>query len=170
MARVFQPGDLPSLHHLGAAVSFTGICFYTLMLTALTRLCTLSGHERILYPLRFASTALQITITICCILHGGFILRSFYNPGVVLVLHLEMSDAILYAQTEYFYKLLAAVFEWMLSINLQLFELSYTVEFCFFSSFMLANIFGKQEDEKPLMLTMSWGDAALNSRCQNARD
>lgn len=50
--------------------------------------------------------------------------------------------------------LLSAVFEWMLSVNLQLFELSFAVEFCFFSSSMLANIFGKQEDEKPLMLTI----------------
>lgn len=57
-------------------------------------------------------------------------------------------------QADYFHVLLSAVFEWMLSVNLQLFELSFAVEFCFFSSFMLANIFGKQEDEKPLMLTI----------------
>lgn len=58
-------------------------------------------------------------------------------------------------QDEYFYVLLSAVFEWMLSVNLQLFELSFAVEFYFFSSFMLANIFGNQEDERPLMMTMS---------------
>ncbi|XP_056903169.1 transmembrane protein 150A [Takifugu flavidus] len=124
-----NPGDLPVLHHLGAAVSFLCICFYTTILTVLTRLCTLSGYERILLPLRVASTVLQIIVTICY--------------------------TILSVQAEYFHVLLSAVFEWMLSVNLQLFELSFAVEFCFFSSFMLANIFGKQEDEKPLMLTMS---------------
>lgn len=78
-ARVSQPGDLPVLHHLGAAVSFLCICFYTTILTALTRLCTLSGYERILLPLRVASTVLQIIVTICCILHRGLILLGFYN-------------------------------------------------------------------------------------------
>lgn len=48
----------------------------------------------------------------------------------------------------------------MLSVNLELFELSYTVEFCFFSSFMLSNLLGKRGEEKPLMMTMSWYEAA----------
>lgn len=70
------------------------------------------------------------------------------------------SDTVLFAQDEYFYLHVSAVFEWMLSVNLELFELSYAVEFCFFSSFMLSNLLGKREEEKPLMMTMSWYDAA----------
>lgn len=63
-----QPGYLPLLHYLGAAISFLCICFYTVMLTALTGKCVLSGYERFLYPLRIVSTVIQITVTICCIL------------------------------------------------------------------------------------------------------
>lgn len=65
------------------------------------------------------------------------------------------ADTILFAQEDYFYVHLSAVFEWMLSVNLELFELSYAVEFCFFSSFMLSNLLSKREEEKPLMMTMS---------------
>lgn len=68
-APVFQPGDLPMLHNLGAALSFLCICFYTTILSTLTRLCVLSGYERILSPLRIASAVLQIIATILCILH-----------------------------------------------------------------------------------------------------
>lgn len=75
--------------------------------------------------------------------------------SVASVLHLAASDTVLFVQADYIYLLLSAVFEWMLSVNLQLFQLSFAVEFCFFSSFMMANIFGTQEDEKPLMLTAS---------------
>ncbi|KAK5610414.1 hypothetical protein CRENBAI_005122 [Crenichthys baileyi] len=56
---------------------------------------------------------------------------------------------------EYFYNHLSAVFEWTLSVNLQMFELTYAVEFFFFSSFMLSNLLSKREEEKPLILTMS---------------
>ncbi|KAG8000118.1 hypothetical protein GBF38_002284 [Nibea albiflora] len=56
---------------------------------------------------------------------------------------------------EYYYLHLSAVVEWMLSVNLELFELSYAVEFWFFSSFMISNLLGKREEEKPLMMTMS---------------
>lgn len=84
--------------------------------------------------------------------------------SVALVLHSEAADTVLFLQADYVYCLLSAVFEWMLSVNLQLFELSFAAEFCFFSSFMLANIFGKQEDKKPLMLTMSWEEATLGSK------
>uniref|UniRef100_H3CTD3 CWH43-like N-terminal domain-containing protein n=1 Tax=Tetraodon nigroviridis TaxID=99883 RepID=H3CTD3_TETNG len=59
-----NPGDLPMLHYLGAALSFMSICFFTSILTALTRLCVLSGYERILYPLRTVSAVLQIVLTI----------------------------------------------------------------------------------------------------------
>uniref|UniRef100_A0A8D0A2G4 Uncharacterized protein n=1 Tax=Sander lucioperca TaxID=283035 RepID=A0A8D0A2G4_SANLU len=109
---------LALLHYLGAAISFMCICFYTVLLTALTGKCLLTGYEKILYPLRIASTVVQ-TID------------------------------------EYFYIHLSAIFEWMLSINLELFELSFAVEFCFFSSFMLSNLLSKREEEKPLMMTMS---------------
>lgn len=63
-----QPGYLSLLHYLGAAVSFTCICFYTVILTELTRKCVLTGYEKLLYPLRIISTVVQITVTICCIL------------------------------------------------------------------------------------------------------
>jgi len=64
-----QPGYLTVLHHLGAAVSFICICFYSVLLTALTGKCVLTGYERFLYPARIASSVVQISVTICCILH-----------------------------------------------------------------------------------------------------
>ncbi|XP_032396635.1 transmembrane protein 150A [Etheostoma spectabile] len=124
-----NPGYLALLHYLGAAISFVCICFYTVLLTALTGKCLLTGYEKILYPLRIASTVVQTIVTICY--------------------------TVLFAQDEYFYVHLSAIFEWMLSINLELFELSFAVEFCFFSSFMLSNLLSKREEEKPLMMTMS---------------
>lgn len=65
------------------------------------------------------------------------------------------SDTILFTQNEYFYVHLSAVFEWMLSVNLELFELSFAVEFCFFSSSMLSNLLSRPNEEKPLMMTTS---------------
>ncbi|XP_067466236.1 transmembrane protein 150A [Thunnus thynnus] len=124
-----NPHYLSLLHYLGAAISFLCICFYTVLLTDLTRKCVLTGYERVLYPLRVVSTTLQTIVTICY--------------------------TILFAQDEYFYIHLSAIFEWMLSVNLELFELSYVVEFSFFSSFMLSNLLSKREEEKPLMIQMS---------------
>lgn len=124
-----NPGELALLHFLGAAISFTCICFYTTLLTALTEKCVLTGYEKFLYPLRIASTVIQATVTLCY--------------------------TVLFAQSEYFYQHLSAIFEWTLSINLEVFELSYAVEFCFFSSFMLSNLLGKRDEEKPLMMPMS---------------
>lgn len=118
-------GYMPLLHHLGAAISFICICFYTFLLTSLTGRCVLTGYERILYPLRIASTVLQIIVTV------GY--------------------TILFSQKIYFYQHMSAVFEWMLSINLELFELSFVVEFAFFSSFMISNLLSKRGEEKPLM-------------------
>lgn len=123
-----NPAYLTLPHHLGAAISFTCICFYTVLLTALTGKCVLTGYEKALYPLRIISTVVQTIGTICY--------------------------TILFAQDQYYYRHLSAVFEWMLSVNLELFELSYAVEFCFFSSFMLSNLLGKREEEKPLMIRM----------------
>ncbi|XP_042358109.1 transmembrane protein 150A [Plectropomus leopardus] len=124
-----NPGYLALLHYLGAAISFTCICFYTVLLTSLTGRCVLTGYEKVLYPLRITSTVVQTIVTLCYM--------------------------VLFAQDEYFYVHLSAVFEWMLSCNLELFELSFAVEFCFFSSFMLSNLLSKREEEKPLMMTMS---------------
>ncbi|KAM9847642.1 transmembrane protein 150A isoform 1-T2 [Aulostomus maculatus] len=124
-----NPGYLAPLHYLGAGISFLCICFYTTLLTDLTRRCVLTGYERILFPFRTVSTIVQIIVTICY--------------------------TVLCAQMGYHYGHLSAVFEWMLSTNLELFELSYAVEFCFFSSFMLSNLLTKREEEKPLMLTVS---------------
>ncbi|XP_070697397.1 transmembrane protein 150A [Pempheris klunzingeri] len=124
-----NPGYLALLHYLGAALSFLCICFYTVLLTALTGKCVLTGYERVLYPLRIISTVVQTILTICY--------------------------TVLFAQEKYFYVHLSAIFEWMLSVNLELFELSFVVEFCFFSSFMLSNLLSKRDEEKPLMMTMT---------------
>lgn len=67
-----QPGFLSLPHYLGASISFTCICFYTVMLTELTRRCVLTGYEKVLYPLRVISTVLQIIVTICRILLWTF--------------------------------------------------------------------------------------------------
>ncbi|XP_044069406.1 transmembrane protein 150A [Siniperca chuatsi] len=124
-----NPGYLTLLHYFGAAISFICICFYTVLLTVLTMKCVLTGYEKVLYPLRIVSTVVQTIVTICY--------------------------TVLFAQDEYFYEHVSAIFEWMLSVNLELFELSYAVEFCFFSSFMLSNLLSKRDEEKPLMIRMS---------------
>ncbi|XP_054886026.1 transmembrane protein 150A [Poeciliopsis prolifica] len=124
-----NPGDVTLLHYLGAAVSFTCACFYTILLCALTAKCVLTGFERFLFPLRVCLAVVQITVTVCY--------------------------TIFFVQKEYFYNVLSAVFEWTLSVNLQMFELTYTVEFFFFSSFMVSNLLSKREEEKPLILPMS---------------
>lgn len=62
----------------------------------------------------------------------------------------------MYAQHHYQAMHLSAVFEWTLSANLELFELSYVVEFSFFYSWMLSNLLGKRQEQKPLILSMSW--------------
>ncbi|XP_056148290.1 transmembrane protein 150A [Lampris incognitus] len=124
-----NPGYLYLLHYLGAGSSFVCICFYTVLLTSLTGRCALTGCEKVLYPMRIISTAIQIIVTI------------FY--------------CILFAQADYWCQLVGAVFEWTLSVNLELFELSYAVEFCFFSSSMFSNLLEKRDEEKPFMLGMS---------------
>ncbi|KAI3363220.1 hypothetical protein L3Q82_011848 [Scortum barcoo] len=60
-----NPYYLALLHYLGAAISFTCICFYTVLLTALTGRCVLTGYEKVLYPLRIISTVFQVIVTIC---------------------------------------------------------------------------------------------------------
>uniref|UniRef100_A0A3B4A7I5 CWH43-like N-terminal domain-containing protein n=1 Tax=Periophthalmus magnuspinnatus TaxID=409849 RepID=A0A3B4A7I5_9GOBI len=124
-----NPYHLALLHNLGAAVSFVCICFYTVLLTELTKKSQLSGLETYLYPYRIVATIIQAIVTICY--------------------------TIMFAQEEYFYRHLSAIFEWMLGANLQLFELSYVAEFYYFSSYMISNLLGKREEQKPLMLTLS---------------
>ncbi|XP_068184185.1 transmembrane protein 150A [Antennarius striatus] len=119
--------DLTLVHNFGAAISFMCICFYTALLAALTRKCMLTGHEKVLCPLRIISAVVQTIVTI--------------------------SYTVLYFHHEYFYIHLSAIFEWMLSINLELFELSYAVEFYFFSFFMLSNLLSSREEVKPLMMS-----------------
>lgn len=63
-----NPGYLAILHYFGAAVSFMCICFYTVLLTWMTRKCALTGYEKVLYPYRIISTVVQAIVTICCIL------------------------------------------------------------------------------------------------------
>ncbi|KAJ8013798.1 hypothetical protein DPEC_G00033530 [Dallia pectoralis] len=122
-----NPVSLTMGHYLGAAVSFMCICFYTLLLTVLTGKCVLTRLEWLLYPARIVSTGIQIVATICY--------------------------TILFVQEEYVYQHSAAVFEWILSVNLELFELSFAVEFYFFSSSMLSMLLRRQEEEKPILLS-----------------
>uniref|UniRef100_I3KPY7 Si:dkey-228d14.5 n=1 Tax=Oreochromis niloticus TaxID=8128 RepID=I3KPY7_ORENI len=63
-----NPFHVSLLHYLGAAISFMCVCFYTCILTVLTRKCALSGYEKVLYPLRISSTVIQVIVTIICIL------------------------------------------------------------------------------------------------------
>lgn len=122
-----NPHYLALLHYMGAALSFICICFYTILLTAITRKCKLSGSEKFLFPYRFIASVIQAIVTICY--------------------------TILFAQDEYLYQHMSAIFEWMLSVNLQLLELSYSIEFYYFSSYMIANLLGKREEQKPLMMS-----------------
>ncbi|XP_061766103.1 transmembrane protein 150A isoform X1 [Nerophis ophidion] len=124
-----NPGSLPLLHYVGAAISFLCICFYTVLLTALTSRCHLSGYETVLYPTRIILTVLQTIATIC---------YTFF-----------------FAHHEYHYVHMSAVSEWFLSVNLELFELSYAVEFCFFSSYMISNLYSQRDEDRPFVLTMS---------------
>ncbi|ROK15792.1 Transmembrane protein 150A [Anabarilius grahami] len=126
MAGNCNPVELLLLHYLGAALSFVFVCLYMTILTSLTSKCMLTGFERVLYPLRTISSFFQISATI---LYG-----------------------ILFIQEDYFYKHISAVFEWFLCVNLELYELSYSVEFYFFSSSMLSVLLAKKEEEKPLIM------------------
>ncbi|XP_077585385.1 transmembrane protein 150A [Stigmatopora nigra] len=121
-----NPGYLTLWHHAAAGVSFTCICFYTFLLTVLTSRCLLTGYENILYPLRVVSTVQQIILTLCY--------------------------TFCYSHHDYHYVHLSAVFEWTLSANLELFEFSYIVEFGFFSSYMVSNLFNQRDEGGPLML------------------
>ncbi|KAA0717752.1 hypothetical protein E1301_Tti001654 [Triplophysa tibetana] len=119
--------ELSLLHYLGAALSFVCVCLYVTMLTSLTGKCMLTGYERVLYPLRIVSSTIQISATILY--------------------------CIFFVQVDYYYKHISAVFEWLLSMNLELYEFSYSVEFYFFSSSMLSVLLAKKEEEKPLILS-----------------
>ncbi|KAJ8250848.1 hypothetical protein COCON_G00227700 [Conger conger] len=127
MAGNCNPGDLTVLHYLGAAISFVSLCFFTLLMTLLTRKCSLSGLDFLLYPVRIASTTIQVIATI--------------------------SYCICFVKDDHVYIHLAAVFEWILSVNLELFELSFVVEFYYFSSSMLSVLLGKRDEEKALILS-----------------
>ncbi|XP_037128253.1 transmembrane protein 150A [Syngnathus acus] len=121
-----NPGYLTLLHHAGAGLSFLCICCYMFLLTALTNRCLLTGYENVLYPLRVVSTLQQTILTICY--------------------------AFCFAHHDYHYVHLSAVFEWILSANLELFELSFMVEFSFFSSYMLSNLYSQREEERPFIM------------------
>ncbi|XP_056104076.1 transmembrane protein 150A [Rhinichthys klamathensis goyatoka] len=127
MAGNCNPTELMLLHYLGAALSFLCVCLYMTILTSLTSKCVMTGCERVLYPLRSISTIIQVSATI---LYGIFFIHE-----------------------DYYYKHISAVFEWLLSVNLQLYELSYSAEFYFFSSSMLSVLLAKKEEEKCLILS-----------------
>ncbi|CAM4727519.1 unnamed protein product [Leuciscus chuanchicus] len=127
MAGNCNPTELMLLHYLGAALSFVCVCLYMTILTFLTSKCVMTGCEWALHPLRSISTIIQVFATI---LYGIF-----------------------FIQEDFFYKHISAVFEWLLAVNLQLYELSYSVEFYFFSSSMLSVLLAKKEEEKCLILS-----------------
>ncbi|XP_030628904.1 transmembrane protein 150A [Chanos chanos] len=122
-----NPGELVLLHYLGAAVSFVCVCLYCILLTSLTIRCLLTGMESVLYPVRIVSTSIQITVTVIY--------------------------CIFFVQEVYFYKHISAVFEWILSVNMELYELTFIVEFYYFSSSMLSTLLEKKEEQKPLILS-----------------
>lgn len=86
-------------------------------------------------------------ITIIKWLFSNEIFWNIFSPWLLL------SDGIFFIQGDSFYKHISAVFEWLLSVNLQLYELSYFVEFYFFSSSMLSALLAKKEEEKFIILS-----------------
>ncbi|XP_076830276.1 transmembrane protein 150A isoform X2 [Brachyhypopomus gauderio] len=119
--------ELDLLHNLGAVVSLVCICFFIILLTSLTSRCALTGLEHFLYPPRIIFSCIQVTMTILyCIF---FVLQDDY------------------------YKHISAIFEWTLSVNLELFELSFAVEFYSFSSAMLSVLLSVRDEDKPLILS-----------------
>ncbi|KAL2083613.1 hypothetical protein ACEWY4_021386 [Coilia grayii] len=122
-----NPVDLWLLHYLGAAISFVCLCFYCVLLTSLTNRCVLTGLERYLYPVRIISSSIQISVTILY--------------------------CIFFAQEDYFFRHISAIFEWTLSVNVEVFELSFVVEFFFFSSSMIHTLLDKRDEEKQLILS-----------------
>ncbi|KAL4640658.1 transmembrane protein 150A-like [Arapaima gigas] len=122
-----NPGSLQLLHYLGAAVSFVCLCFYCLLLTVLTNRVPLTNWAHLLHPSRCVATSVQVIVTI------------FY--------------CIFFAQESYYFHHLSAVFEWTLSINLELFELSFIFEFYNFSSSTLSILLEKKDEEKSLILS-----------------
>ncbi|XP_063047554.1 transmembrane protein 150A [Engraulis encrasicolus] len=127
MAGNCNPAEVRLLHYLGAAISFVCLCFYCVLLTSLTSRCLLTGLERYLYPLRIVLATIQISVTILY--------------------------CIFFVQKDYFYRHISAIFEWTLSVNIEVFELSYVVEFFFFSSSMLTTLLERRDEEKPLILS-----------------
>lgn len=122
-----NPGELMFLHNLGAALSFVCICFYTVLLTHLTRRCMLTGLEHFLYPLRIVFSSIQVTLTVLY--------------------------CIFFTQKDFYYLHISAIFEWTLSMNLELFELSYAAEFYFFSSAMLSVLLSNRDEESMIILS-----------------
>uniref|UniRef100_A0A4W4G3J6 CWH43-like N-terminal domain-containing protein n=2 Tax=Electrophorus electricus TaxID=8005 RepID=A0A4W4G3J6_ELEEL len=122
-----NPTELELLHNLGAALSFVCVCIYTALLTSLTSRCALTGLEHFLYPLRIISSSIQVIMTILY--------------------------CIFFVQKEDYYKHISAIFEWTLTMNLELFELSFALEFYSFSSSMLSVLLEVRDEDKPLILS-----------------
>ncbi|XP_033886312.2 transmembrane protein 150A isoform X2 [Acipenser ruthenus] len=122
-----NPGTLMVLHYVGAALCFVSTCLYTLILSILTYRCFVTGLEYILAPIRTISTTIQITATI------------FY--------------IVFFPQETYDYQHISAIFEWILATNVQLFELSFVVEFYYFSVSMLSVLMTKDEEETSLIMS-----------------
>ncbi|XP_053477018.1 transmembrane protein 150A isoform X2 [Ictalurus furcatus] len=122
-----NPAELMFLHNLGAALSFVCICFYTVLLTFLTSRCMLTGLERSLYPIRIVFSSIQVTLTVLY--------------------------CIFFTQKDFYYRHISAIFEWTLSLNLELFEFSYAVEFYFFSSAMLSVLLSNSDEENTIILS-----------------
>lgn len=75
-----------------------------------------------------------------------------YIPYNIFLNHC-LSDCIFFSQKDFYYRHISAIFEWTLSVNLELFELSYAVEFYFFSSAMLSVLLSNRDEENTIILS-----------------
>ncbi|XP_028648924.1 transmembrane protein 150A isoform X1 [Erpetoichthys calabaricus] len=122
-----NPSSLMILHYLGASLNFVCACLYTTIQTVLTYRCYVTGLEHLLAPIRTVLTINQILSTIIYILF-------FVQPSP-------------------YYLHLSAIFEWVLGTNMELFALTFAVEFYFFTDSTLWVLTKKHDEEKALILS-----------------
>ncbi|XP_005990021.1 transmembrane protein 150A [Latimeria chalumnae] len=133
-----SPNSLMVLHYFGAALGFLCSSLYTIVQTILTYKCFITGWEFVLAPIRVVLTTIQI---------------------MAAVVYL-----IFFVQTALYRKHFAAISEWVLCTNLQLFVGTFAIEFFFFSSsaiYVLCT--GKRNEEKTSILSHS-SDIAMFSK------
>ncbi|TRY60780.1 hypothetical protein DNTS_032213 [Danionella cerebrum] len=130
-------------------------------------------HAHVLERNSIHSLLSKIALVLGCVVSIGAFVAGNCNPAELVLLHylgaavsfifvclymivltwLTGKYGILFIQKNYYYKHISAVFEWFLCVNLELYELSYAVEFYFFSTSMLSVLLAKKEEEKSLILS-----------------